>query len=77
MLSRLLTKHGRPLLGGSLANPAERYPTVFSASLWKVHPYLLPLLIGATFRMLAIFLVFFYLKEVTGLSYLPLLEAFR
>lgn len=54
----------RPILGGQLANPATRYPKLFSATLWKSHAYLLPLLGGVTFRIIALLLVFLYLKEV-------------
>ena len=59
-----------PILGGQLANPATRYPKLFSATLWKSHPYLLPLLAGATFRTIAVVLVFLYLKEVKHLRFI-------
>ncbi|KAF5324485.1 hypothetical protein D9611_004545 [Ephemerocybe angulata] len=33
-----------PIIGGSLANPAEKYPDVFDYSLFRTYPYLLPCL---------------------------------
>ncbi|KZP15402.1 MFS general substrate transporter [Athelia psychrophila] len=52
-----------PPIGGSLANPAERFPTVFTASIWKSYPYLLPCLAGVFFRVLGLMGIAVYLKE--------------
>ncbi|KZP13714.1 MFS general substrate transporter [Athelia psychrophila] len=52
-----------PPMGGSLANPAERFPKVFTANLWKSYPYLLPCLSGVCFRVLGFMGILLYLKE--------------
>lgn len=62
--TRFLTHFDSPFLGGSLANPAKRYPSTFSGSLWKEHPYFLACLSGVFFRLIGFLFVLFFLKEV-------------
>jgi len=61
---KALTEFCSPVLGGSLANPADRYPGVFSSFLSTEHPYLLACLSGVFFRVAGFLVVLFYLKEV-------------
>jgi len=60
----MLTKHCRPVLGGSLANPSKRFPTVFGGSLWREHPYLLACFSSVLFCIVGFLAIFFYLEEV-------------
>lgn len=65
-----------PMIGGTLARPAEQFPAVFGNSKFlKEYPYFLPCAIPATFSALAWVLVFFYMKE-TLKSPIPISEFF-
>ncbi|KAF9048820.1 member of major facilitator superfamily multidrug-resistance, DHA1 sub-family [Panaeolus papilionaceus] len=53
-----------PMIGGSLARPAERFPSLFGNSEFhKKHPYFLPCAVPATFSAIAWMVTFFFLKE--------------
>lgn len=52
------------MMGGSLANPSERFPNAFNRPLWKEHPYLLACLAGAAVTIIGFLGILFYLKEV-------------
>ena len=61
----------RPLIGGALAHPAERFPSLFGSSKFlRDYPYFLPCSIPATFTLFCWFITYFYLKEVR--PYLPI-----
>ena len=64
----------RPLIGGSLSRPVERFPSVFAGSeFFTRYPYFLPCAIPATFSVIAWAVTFFYLEEVcSSLIYLTL-----
>ncbi|PPQ68704.1 hypothetical protein CVT25_012105 [Psilocybe cyanescens] len=53
-----------PIIGGSLARPAERFPTLFGNNEFlKKYPYFLPCAVPATFSALAWVVTFLFLKE--------------
>ncbi|KAF9037054.1 major facilitator superfamily domain-containing protein [Panaeolus papilionaceus] len=53
-----------PMIGGSLARPAERFPDLFGNSdFHKKHPYFLPCAVSATFSAIAWIVTYFFLKE--------------
>ncbi|KIK57193.1 hypothetical protein GYMLUDRAFT_46441 [Collybiopsis luxurians FD-317 M1] len=52
-----------PLLGGMLANPAEKYGSFFQNSIFSIHPYLLPGLVSGVFTLLCVLFAHFYLEE--------------
>ena len=54
----------RPLIGGSLSHPYERFSKTFSASFWKDYPYFLPCLVSSAYVLFAIVIAFVMLKEV-------------
>ena len=55
----------RPLIGGSLAMPAERFPKVFGDStFFKKYPYFLPCSVSATVTALSWLIAFLFMKEV-------------
>jgi hypothetical protein len=56
----------RPLIGGSLSRPAERFPDIFGRlELLKTYPYLLPCSISTIFASIAGLVTYFWLKEVS------------
>lgn len=55
----------RPLIGGTLSRPADRFPWLFGRSTFlKEYPYFLPCAIPATFSATAWLVTFCFLKEV-------------
>lgn len=53
-----------PIIGGSLARPAERFPHLFGDNEFlKRYPYFLPCAVPATFSALAWVVTFLYLEE--------------
>ncbi|KIJ65162.1 hypothetical protein HYDPIDRAFT_131492 [Hydnomerulius pinastri MD-312] len=55
-----------PLIGGSLARPADRFPEVFGNSTFlKKYPYFLPCSVPATVTALSWLITFLFLKETT------------
>ena len=52
-----------PLIGGTLAQPASKYPSVFDAPLWKNKPYLLPCLVVAMLMVADLVTAYFLLEE--------------
>ncbi|KAJ6488137.1 member of major facilitator superfamily multidrug-resistance, DHA1 sub-family [Mycena vitilis] len=63
-----------PFIGGSLAHPADRFPTVFGQNhLLRKYPYFLPCAVPATFSAVAWVVTVLFLKETaTGPSVLSL-----
>ena len=54
----------RPLLGGVLSRPRDRWPNHFSHPFWGEYPYFLPCLATVTYSLLAFSLAAIFLKEV-------------
>ncbi|KAL0578152.1 hypothetical protein V5O48_003857 [Marasmius crinis-equi] len=52
-----------PLLGGSLSNPAAKYPKYFANSVFEFHPYLLPCLVAGSLSLLGVILAQVCLEE--------------
>ncbi|KAF8552736.1 MFS general substrate transporter [Imleria badia] len=53
-----------PLIGGSLASPAERFPKIFGDSVFfKKYPYFLPCSVSATVTALSWFIALLFMKE--------------
>ncbi|KAG5637550.1 hypothetical protein H0H81_004181 [Sphagnurus paluster] len=53
-----------PIIGGSLARPAERFPHLFGDNEFlKKYPYFLPCAVPATFTAIAWLVTFLFLKE--------------
>lgn len=54
----------RPLIGGTFANAATRYPKYFSWPVFVDHPYLPPCLISAVCTLLVMGLAYLLIEEV-------------
>ncbi len=54
----------RPLIGGILSRPQDRWPNVFSHPFWAEYPYFLPCVGTATYTLLSFILTALFLKEV-------------
>jgi len=52
-----------PLIGGTLSNPAAKYPGYFDYAFLRIHPYFLPCAIAALVAILAVLLAFYFLDE--------------
>lgn len=53
-----------PIIGGYLANPAERYPSVFGGiKFFHDFKYFLPCFVGALFPLAGMFIGYFFLQE--------------
>ncbi|KZT24425.1 major facilitator superfamily multidrug-resistance, DHA1 sub-family [Neolentinus lepideus HHB14362 ss-1] len=53
-----------PIIGGGLAHPAERFPSLFANwQIFKAHPYFLPCFVAALFPLSAFLLACIHLKE--------------
>ena len=58
----------RPLIGGSLARPAERFPGIFGDSaFFKKYPYFLQCSVSATVTALSWLIALLFMKEVRQL----------
>ena len=55
----------RPLMGGVLSRPQDRWPNAFSHPFWGEFPYFLPCLGTAAYATLSFILTAFFLKEVS------------
>ncbi|KAF7977075.1 hypothetical protein HWV62_4874 [Athelia sp. TMB] len=53
---------GRPVIGGALARPYDRF-SLFRSAFWKEYPYFLPCAFSAAFSAFVCTLVIFFLKE--------------
>jgi hypothetical protein len=60
----------RPLIGGVLSRPQDRWPNAFSHPFWAEFPYFLPCVGTATYTLLSFILTALFLKEV-GHHYPP------
>jgi hypothetical protein len=56
----------RPLLGGTLSRPHERFPGTFGGNFWKEYPYFLPCLVTASYVFFA-FIITLFFREVSEL----------
>ena len=55
----------RPLIGGSLERPTEKFPAIFeNFSFLKKYPYFLPCFVSAAYAVICWFIVALFLKEV-------------
>ncbi|KAJ7039673.1 member of major facilitator superfamily multidrug-resistance, DHA1 sub-family [Mycena alexandri] len=68
-----------PIIGGFLAKPADRFPSIFGNNEFlRAFPYFLPCAIPATFSLIAWLVTFLFLKETaTGPSILTVPRLFR
>ncbi|KAJ7236260.1 major facilitator superfamily multidrug-resistance, DHA1 sub-family [Mycena haematopus] len=68
-----------PIIGGSLAQPAERFPDIFGNNQFlRKYPYFLPCAVPATFSLIAWTVTLLFLKETAvGPSVLSLPRLFR
>ncbi|KAJ7510502.1 member of major facilitator superfamily multidrug-resistance, DHA1 sub-family [Mycena galericulata] len=68
-----------PIIGGSLARPAERFPTIFGKSaFFRTYPYFLPCAVPATYSLVAWTVTLLFLKETAiGPSVLTIPRLFR
>lgn len=53
----------RSVIGGTLSQPASKYPYVFDAPLWRRKPYLLPCLVVALLMVADLVTAYFLLEE--------------
>jgi hypothetical protein len=60
----LLREDPSPLLGGSLADPAQRYPQFFRAPFLEKYPYFLPCFVAGAITFVAACLAAAFLEEV-------------
>lgn len=54
----------RPMIGGTLANPATRYPSWFDYQVFREYPYLLACSVTSALAFFASALAAFFLREV-------------
>jgi hypothetical protein len=54
----------RPLIGGVLSRPQDRWPNAFSHPFWAEFPYFLPCVGTATYTLISFILTALFLKEV-------------
>jgi len=59
----LMGKIIRPVMGGSLARPQERFPA-YLGEFWRLYPYFLSCLGPAIFIFISSLIALFFLKEV-------------
>ena len=59
-----MSTYASPLIGGSLAKPSDRFPTLFGGEFWKQYPYFLPCLAAATITFIPFLATLFFFKEV-------------
>ncbi|THU83159.1 MFS general substrate transporter [Dendrothele bispora CBS 962.96] len=52
-----------PLMGGTFAKPAERWPKVFGSQFWKDYPYFLPCLLPSFYVLFGLLLTAVVFKE--------------
>lgn len=54
----------RPLIGGTLSRPQERFPDTFKGAFWRIFPYFLPCLVPAGYVLCAFLVTLLFFKEV-------------
>ncbi|KAG9225985.1 hypothetical protein CCMSSC00406_0009082 [Pleurotus cornucopiae] len=57
-----------PLIGGSLSNPAKRFPAWFDYPLWTSYPYFLPCFIASTATVIVLVISYVFLEESLNVS---------
>ncbi|KAG1748659.1 major facilitator superfamily domain-containing protein [Suillus lakei] len=60
-----------PLMGGTLARPQDRWPTLFSGSFWGNYPYFLPCAVAACLLVLALVMMSIFLEETLSTKRRP------
>ena len=58
------------MIGGQLAKPQGRWPSVFTAPIWGQFPYLLPCLVSALFSACTFAIASIFLKEVSSSAHM-------
>ncbi|KZT73184.1 MFS general substrate transporter [Daedalea quercina L-15889] len=53
----------RPLIGGQLARPHDRWPKVFANDFWRHYPYFLPCAVSASCSAFGFFIAALFMKE--------------
>jgi hypothetical protein len=71
LASHVLMCFARPIIGGTFAHAATKFPSLFDVWLFREHPYLLPGMIAAAVAMTGSLLAFFQLEEVCTSSLSP------
>ena len=66
MFRHIPTLYFRPVLGGSLANPAQKYPRIFHHSFFKEFPYFLPSFAAALCAFVTAVVANLFLKEASA-----------
>lgn len=61
----------RPLIGGQLARPHDRWPDVFTNPFWQYYPYFLPCAASALFSAVIFTISAAFLREVCGVLTSP------
>ncbi|KAG6906440.1 hypothetical protein DXG01_013923, partial [Tephrocybe rancida] len=52
-----------PLFGGTLAKPAENFPSLFDGAIWKAFPYFLPCVATSSVAFITFLITAIYFKE--------------
>ncbi|KAJ3777309.1 major facilitator superfamily domain-containing protein [Lentinula raphanica] len=52
-----------PFIGGVLANPADKYGSIFQNTIFDEHPYFLPCLVAGIIAIFGVLLGYFFLEE--------------
>ncbi|PPQ63561.1 hypothetical protein CVT24_004858 [Panaeolus cyanescens] len=60
-----------PLIGGSLARPADRFPSIFTGTFWKEFPYFLPCLGTVLFVFVTFIITGLFFKETAHHAHGP------
>ncbi|EPT05619.1 hypothetical protein FOMPIDRAFT_41353 [Fomitopsis schrenkii] len=55
-----------PLIGGQLARPHDRWPSVFASSFWMRYPYFLPCAVSASCSAFAFLIAALFMKETVN-----------
>lgn len=58
----------RPLIGGQLARPHDRWPDVFTNPFWQYYPYFLPCAASALFSAVIFTVSAVFLREVCAVT---------
>lgn len=60
--------NARPLIGGVLSNPADKYSSFFQNSVFNRHPYLLPCVVAGILALFGVVVAYIFLEEVSCLG---------
>lgn len=59
------TKFYSPMIGGSLSQPAKKFPAYFDTPFFHAFPYFLPCFVASLITLLSILVGYWHLKEVS------------